>query len=69
MANPFKKTTKNATESKKVYGTERAASETETKKCKGCGAARPADTNLTICDYCGYKFMAVDVEIRINTEK
>jgi len=69
MANPFKKTTKNATKSKKVYGTERVVSETETKKCKSCGAARPVGTNLTTCDYCGYKFMSVDVEIRINTEK
>ncbi len=28
----------------------------ETKKCKSCGAARPADTNLKYCDYCGEQF-------------
>jgi hypothetical protein len=28
----------------------------ETKKCKNCGAARPEDTDLQFCNYCGYKF-------------
>ncbi|MCK0161180.1 hypothetical protein [Allomuricauda sp. F6463D] len=28
----------------------------ETKICKNCGAARPKDTNLKYCDYCGYEF-------------
>jgi hypothetical protein len=28
----------------------------ETKKCKNCGAARPAETNLQYCDYCGHQF-------------
>lgn len=69
MANPFKKTTKNANESKKIYGSERENSETKSKKCKGCGAARPSDTNLTTCDYCGYKFMDIDGEIKVKKDK
>lgn len=28
----------------------------ETITCGSCGAARPAETNLQTCDYCGYKF-------------
>ncbi|NMH88830.1 hypothetical protein [Flavivirga algicola] len=28
----------------------------ETKKCSGCGAARPDDTNLQYCDFCGNQF-------------
>ncbi|WP_108867041.1 hypothetical protein [Aquimarina aquimarini] len=28
----------------------------ETKKCKSCGAARPEDTNLQYCDFCGNQF-------------
>ncbi|MBS9775796.1 MAG: hypothetical protein KGV57_01765 [Fusobacterium sp.] len=39
-------------------------SETETIKCKNCGAPRNTNTNLTICDYCGFKFMDIDAEIR-----
>lgn len=66
MSNPFKKITNNANESKKIYGTERQTSETKTKKCEGCGAARPKDTNLTTCDYCGFKFMTIENEVRID---
>jgi len=69
MANPFKKITNNANKSKKNWGNERAESETETRKCPNCGAARPADTNLTTCDYCGHKFMVIDDEIRIDNNK
>ena len=28
----------------------------ETKTCGSCGAARPSDTNLQFCDYCGHQF-------------
>lgn len=28
----------------------------ETKKCKNCGAARPAETDLKYCDYCSNEF-------------
>jgi len=28
----------------------------ETKKCKICGAARPDDTDLKFCDFCGNQF-------------
>ena len=27
-----------------------------TRKCSSCGAARPADTDLEICDFCGNHF-------------
>ncbi|HHH49633.1 MAG TPA: hypothetical protein ENK52_01495 [Saprospiraceae bacterium] len=69
MANPFKKTIKNANESKKIYGDERKNAETKTRKCEGCGAARPVDTNLTTCDYCGFRFMDFDGEIKIDDKK
>lgn len=66
MSNPFKKTTKNANESKKVWQGESATSSTTSRKCEGCGAARPKDTNLTTCDYCDFKFMTIDEEIKID---
>lgn len=69
MANPFKKTIKNANESKKIYGDERENSETQTRKCEGCGAARPVDTNLTTCDYCDFQFMDIDGEINVDNQK
>jgi len=65
MANPFKKITKNANESKKDWGGNKT-SETSTRKCEGCGAARPKDTNLTTCDYCGFKFMTITNEIKTD---
>lgn len=66
MANPFKKITDNANKTQKVYGEKRNTSETKTRKCEGCGAARPKDTNLTTCDYCGFKFMTIDNEIKTD---
>jgi len=68
MANPFKKTTNNANKSKKIYGSERENSKTISRTCEDCGAARPSDTNLTTCDYCGFKFMSTESEIRIDNE-
>ncbi len=65
MANPFKKIAKNANESQKDWG-RKETSETNTRKCEGCGAARPKDTNLTTCDYCGFKFMTIDNEIKTD---
>lgn len=65
MSNPFKKTIKNANETQKKWK-RNETSETKSRKCEGCGAARPKDTNLTICDYCGFKFMTIDVEIKID---
>lgn len=66
MPNPFKKITNNANQTKKVYGNEREASKTDSRKCEGCGAARPKDTNLTTCDYCGFKFMTINNEIKTD---
>ena len=65
MTNPFKKITQNAKESKKDWERKKK-SETITRKCEGCGAARPKDTNLTTCDYCGFQFMNIDKEIKTD---
>ena len=65
MGNPFKKIASNANESQKDWGRKKA-SETKTRKCEGCGAARPKDTNLTTCDYCGFKFMTITNEIKTD---
>lgn len=66
MSNPFKKITNNANQNKKNWGNNRETAETSTRKCEGCGAARPKDTNLTTCDYCGFKFMTIDNEIKTD---
>lgn len=67
MSNPFKKITTNANKSKKKWKEDREVSSTIVRKCEGCGAARPRDTNLTTCDYCGFKFM--DIHSTIKTDK
>ena len=66
MSNPFKKITDNANKTKKIWGTECDASSTDSRKCENCGAARPKDTNLTTCDYCGFKFMTIKNEIKTD---
>lgn len=66
MSNPFKKITSNANENKKQWGEERKTSETITRKCEGCGAARPKETNLTTCDYCGFKFITTNEIIKLD---
>ena len=35
---------------------EETKADLETKSSKSCGAARPAETNLKYCDYCGNEF-------------
>ncbi|WP_298781849.1 hypothetical protein [uncultured Polaribacter sp.] len=65
MSNPFKKITNNANDSQKKWS-RNETSETESRKCEGCGAARPKDTNLTTCDYCGFKFMTIDEIIKTD---
>lgn len=64
MGNPFKKITKNSEETKKKWDSEKVASEVSSKKCTGCGAPRPKNTNLTTCDYCGLKFMDINDVIK-----
>ncbi|SEC35319.1 hypothetical protein SAMN04489761_2755 [Tenacibaculum sp. MAR_2009_124] len=66
MANPFKKITDNANKTKKVWTESREDSRTDTRTCEGCGAARPKDTNLTTCDYCGFRFMDIDEEVKTD---
>ncbi len=65
MANPFKKIVNNANESQKDWDKNEHSS-TASRKCEGCGAARPKDTNLTTCDYCGFKFMTIDNKIKTD---
>lgn len=43
------------------------AAETKTRKCQSCGAARPDDTDLRTCDFCGYTFMQLHEAVRVNT--
>ncbi|WCM41257.1 hypothetical protein MG290_09835 [Flavobacterium sp. CBA20B-1] len=66
MKNLFSKIANTAKDSKKEYGTEKKESKTDTKRCETCGAARPKDTNLVICDYCGTPFMNIDVNIKAD---
>jgi len=63
MSNPFKKIIKNSGDTQKKWE-RRETLDILTKKCPDCGAARPKDTNLTTCDYCGYKFMKINEKIK-----
>ncbi len=65
MANPFKKTLNNAKKTEKKWE-RNEVSKTKTLTCPNCGAARPKDTNLTTCDYCGYKFMQIKEKIKTD---
>jgi len=65
MANPFKKIVKNANETTKEWD-RKETSETSSRKCENCGAARPKDTNLTTCDYCGFQFMTIEEQIKTD---
>ncbi len=65
MLNPFKKIRENAESTKKKWE-HREVSELTSKKCINCGATRPKDTNLITCDYCGFKFMDIDTEIKAD---
>lgn len=66
MSNPFKKIINNSNTTKKIWSEEKIESKTDTKKCNSCGAARPKETNLTTCDYCGFKFMTIDAKIKTD---
>lgn len=65
MPNPFKKIVKNTQESElSCKKGEKSTSEIKTRVCENCKAPRPVDTNLTTCDYCGFRFMDIEVEIK-----
>lgn len=66
MSNPFKKIVKNTDESKQPSYKKgpKTISQVKTRICENCKAPRPTDTNLTTCDYCGFEFMSIDVEIK-----
>jgi hypothetical protein len=52
--NPLLNILGNAVQSSIKYN--QTSSGLETKTCKSCGAARPAETDLKTCDYCGFQF-------------
>lgn len=64
MSNPFKKIAKSSNETSKKWGSAKETSETSARKCEQCGAPRPENTNLTTCDFCGFKFMDIDVIVK-----
>lgn len=65
MPNPFKKIIKNTQESEPSYKQgAKITSEVKTRVCENCKAPRPVNTNLTTCDYCGFKFMDIDIKIK-----
>ncbi len=67
MSNPFKKIIKNTEESKPTYKEGiKTSSGIKTRTCPNCKAPRPVNTNLATCDYCGFQFMDVDVEIKAD---
>ncbi|MGG6232361.1 hypothetical protein [Tenacibaculum sp. SDUM215027] len=68
MSTPFKKIIKNTKENEAWYkDKEKNTSDIKSRVCKNCKAPRPVDTNLTTCDYCGFKFM--DINVRIKPDK
>lgn len=67
MSNPFKKITKNSEETKMKWEGVKTGSKISTTACKCCGAPRPKNTDLTNCDYCGFKFMDIDTKIKSDT--
>lgn len=66
MSNPFKKIVQNTTDVQNPRYEEHktTASKVSTRACKNCKAPRPADTNLTTCDYCDFAFMDIHAEIK-----
>ncbi len=70
MSNPFKKIIKNTESSNPIYKKgRRDNSEVKTNTCPNCKAPRPVETNLTTCDYCGFKFMDIDNEIKADNNE
>lgn len=66
MSNPFKKIASNAevTKNKNLNKDFKTSSNVNSRTCEQCGAPRPKDTNLVECDYCGFKFMNINVTIK-----
>lgn len=63
MSNPFKKLVKTVNATQKEYE-KREQSESQARQCEGCGAARPDTIQLSVCEYCGFRFMDVDVKLK-----
>lgn len=66
MSNPFRKLANKVNETQKQYE-KRKESESKARECENCGAARPEAVQLSVCEYCGFRFM--DVDIRLDKNK
>jgi len=67
--NPFIKIVYNAQSSKKQRDKLNGVSITKTIICPHCGAARPTDSNLVVCDYCGYRFMTIVKKVSLKNRE
>ena len=38
-------------------------------RCPNCKAARPDDEDLRFCSFCGFQFIHVEEEIKLNDKK
>lgn len=65
MKNPFDKIKKKTDETALKWETKENSS-IETKTCKTCGAPRPKNTNIVICDFCGNNFMNMNTQKNIK---
>lgn len=69
MSNPFKKIADNAKNTKNVQqhiGVKTVTS-SYAMACETCGAPRPKNTNLSICDYCRSPFMQINYTIKSDS--
>ena len=39
----------------------------QARRCPSCGGARPADSDLRTCDYCGFEFFKSEGEVKISS--
>lgn len=70
MPNPFKKIVNNTVASEQAYKKgAKTTSKITTRVCASCAAPRPANTNLTSCDYCGFVFMDIEAEISADNDR
>lgn len=69
MSNPFKKIADNSktSKNKSQFKDSKTSSEVSSNTCGQCGAPRPKNTNLTTCDYCGFRFMDIDTIVKSDT--
>ena len=39
------------------------------RRCPNCKAARPDDEDICFCSFCGFQFIKLDEEIKLNSKK